>query len=200
MQMMLAPEANLYPVPDDISDTVAAQFSVCILTLSRDYTWHDMLFACFTQTLAMPLMFTAALAKATIVARTPIKLYEHLKLSSIYAGNDVDGVCPAGGSEGSHKGQMVGADSRGIISGTPDHQPGQAQGRQAGQPCEKSCAERGAHESWVCTSQNSDTPCSIHLALFCKGPIGHDFCFMRAYRSVCAPLGLLSCTLQRCFD
>lgn len=69
MQMMLAPEANLYPVPNDISDKVAAQFSVCILTLSRDHTWHDMLFVCFTRTFAESLMFSAALAKPTAVAR-----------------------------------------------------------------------------------------------------------------------------------
>jgi len=69
MQMMLAPEANLYPVPNDISDKVAAQFSVCILTLSTDHTWHDMLFACFTWTLAKPLMFSAALAKPTAGAK-----------------------------------------------------------------------------------------------------------------------------------
>lgn len=31
LQVMLVPEANLYPVPDEVTDSVAAQFSVSVL-------------------------------------------------------------------------------------------------------------------------------------------------------------------------
>ncbi len=48
LQVMLAPEANLYPVPDGMSDKVAAQFSVrslaCAATIQRlENVRHDSL-------------------------------------------------------------------------------------------------------------------------------------------------------------
>ena len=124
LQVMLVPEANLYPVPDEVTDKVAAQFSVSI-PIRECYQHHRVLQggSHFCKEFAAQCRTTQGCPTVSeaISGGGSMSQYDRG-----HAGDHTDCVCPNGGSRSSLRGQVAGTDSRGLISGAPDNQPGQA--------------------------------------------------------------------------